>query len=169
MRYATKYLDTTGTLGSSIPDFEWGRTPEEAIIWLIKRAQEEALHVVQGGHVDSCTAKTKLWTIRRRRNRSRKSCWPLCVGELWLQAMIFRFDAIVRLVYREMDQIFCEHMLCIRIHSMLCSVQELIEEQGESGLCLLPHLSRTDASPFLSEEDVSNSTQSNFSSALSEG
>ena len=25
VRYATKYLDTTGTLGSSIPDFEWGR------------------------------------------------------------------------------------------------------------------------------------------------
>ena len=45
----------------------------------IKRAEEEALHVVQGSYADSCTAKTKLWTIRRRRNRTTKSCWPpLC-------------------------------------------------------------------------------------------
>ena len=62
------------------------------------------------------------------------------VCEEWLQAIFFRFDAVVRLVFLEMEQVFCKHMLCIRVHSMLCSVQALTEEQGESGLCLLCHL-----------------------------
>ena len=70
---------------------------------------------------------------------------PLSVGEdakEWLRAMIFLFDARVCLVHLEMEQVFCEHMLCIRLHSMLCSVQAITEEQGESSLCQLPHLSQ---------------------------
>ena len=31
----------------------------------------------------------------------------VCVGEEWLPAMIFLFDAIVRLFYLEMKQVFC--------------------------------------------------------------
>ena len=73
------------------------------------------------------------------------------VCEEWLQAIFFRFDAVVRLVFLEMEQVFCKHMLCIRVHSMLCSVQALAltEEQGESSLCLLPHLSQNKRLAFL--------------------
>ena len=58
------------------------------------------------------------------------------------RAMIFLFDGIVSLTYLEMEQVFCKHMLCIRVRSMLCSVQALTEEQDERGLCLLPQLSQ---------------------------
>ena len=56
--------------------------------------------------------------------------------------MIFLFDAVLCLVFLELEQVCFEHMLCIRVYSMLCSVQAITKEQGESSLCQLRHLSQ---------------------------
>ena len=36
-------------------------------------------------------------------------------GEEWLRAVIFLFDAVLHLVFLEMEQVSCEHMLSIRV------------------------------------------------------
>ena len=53
--------------------------------------------------------------------------------------MIFLFDAVVLLVFLEMEQIFCENMICIMLYIMLHSMQALTEKQCRRGLRLLPH------------------------------
>ena len=50
--------------------------------------------------------------------------------------MIFRFDAVLRLVLLEMELVSWEQMLCIRVYSM----QALTEQQDERGLSRLNHL-----------------------------
>ena len=74
----------------------------------------------------SCTAKTKLRTQQyvepptvEEELVQQNFAGPHCVGEEWLRATIFQFDAIVCLVHLEMEQVFCKQMLCIRVHSML--------------------------------------------------
>ena len=109
----------------------------------VKRAEEEALHVVQGGHVEFTYTNFGKYVEEELVQQSFAAAAPLSVCEEWLRAMIFWFDAIVLLVYLEMEQVFsgCEHMLCTRVHSMLCSVQPLTKEQGKRGLPA-PHLSK---------------------------
>ena len=69
------------------------------------------------------------------------SAGPL-LGEEWLRAVIFLFDAVLRLVFLEMEQVSCEHMLCISVYSKVYSMQALTEQQDESGLSLLNHLTQ---------------------------
>ena len=55
--------------------------------------------------------------------------WLGLLGEERLRAVIFLFDAVIRLDFLEMEQVSSEHMLCIRVYSM----QALTEQQDESG------------------------------------
>ena len=123
--------DTTGTLGIS------GIRLKGAV----KRVEQEGLDVVQGCH-------SEFSHLLPQRNSGQhveeelvqQSLAGPFLGEEWLRAVIFLFDAVLRLVFLEMEQVSCEHMPCIRVYSKVYSMQALTEQQDESGLSGLNHL-----------------------------
>ena len=98
---------------------------------LIRRIHLEAPDVVQSCHLEVTQALPRRdFEKYVEEELVQHSLAAPFVDEARLRAMILRFDAVVRLVDLEMEQVFCKNMIYIYIHTyiMLCGPERHLFE-----------------------------------------
>ena len=119
MWYASKYLDTTGTVWQLRQFWSRFRKGKESI----SRLEEEVCDVVQGSHLEFNHAlpRRNFGEYVEEELVHHNFAAPF-VDEEWLRDMLLLFDAVVHLVCLAMEQVFCYDMLHDMLHDMLNSM-----------------------------------------------